>query len=143
MHRQPGARIPAGFHLAAGVDVAAHPVFGGEKSHKLHTGSAIEDVYGRVELGINPGRIGDQADPHTGKAGEAAVTENFDAGFDPGLRADGNQQRRRAKKVTKTVARQHSITIMKNPTYPTASCSQPAKKPGSIIERAMKAVHIA
>lgn len=42
--------------------------------------------------------------------------------------------------VTPTVTKQQAITIRKKWKYPTASCNSPATAPGSIMDRAMKAV---
>ena len=119
-------------------------MFGGIQRYQVDAGLGVEYVYGAAEPAVHPGRVGHQPHALAVEADVAVVPEDLDAGLDPGGSGTGyEEQRRRAKNVTDMVARQHIITIMKNPTYPTLSWSQPAKRPGTIIERAMKAVQIA
>ena len=47
------------------------------------------------------------------------------------------------KKVTMTVAMQHTITNQKKSVYPMASCIYPANMPGIIMLSAIKAVQMA
>ena len=119
MHGQAGALVPAGLDLAAGPDVAAHAVLWRVEGHELDVGRIVEDLDGGAELAVHPGGVGDQADALAFQAGEIAFPQDFDAGLDPGCgRGEGGyeEQRRRAKNVTNTVARQHTITTIKNPT---------------------------
>ena len=107
-------------------------MFGGVEGDELDFGGFEEDVDGGVQLAVDAGGVGDQADALAFQAGEMAVAEDFDAGFDAGPgggRRGGcggvvgggggagyEEQRRRAKKVTVMVARQHIMTTIKNPT---------------------------
>ena len=69
--------------------------------------------------------------------------QDFYSGFYLGSQVYSCGKRRRTKNVTQKVAMQHIITSIKNPTYPIASCKYPATRPGSIIDKAIKAVQMA
>ena len=120
MDGQAGGLVFARFHLASGPNVAAHAVLGGVKGNEVDV--LCEDIYGGTQLGIDPARIGEQADALALQAGEAAVAQDFYAGLDAGAGGNGHYKRRCAKKVTKKVAIQHIITRTKKPMYPSACC---------------------
>ncbi len=141
MHRKAGSRVFTGLHFAPGPDIAPHSVLRRIQGHKIHV--FAEYIDGRAKLPVNSARVGQQAHPLALQALEAAVAQNFYARLDLTECGKAYGKRRRTKKVTKKVARQHSITSIKNPTYPSASCKYPATSPGSIIERAMNAVQMA
>ena len=110
--------VDSGLHPAAGIDVATDAVLGCVQGHQIHVRSFEKYVHGGVETAVDSGRIGHQTDPASLEQRESAVPQDLDANLhlDFGVGAYGAQQRRRANQVTKTVARQHIITIIKNPT---------------------------
>ena len=116
MYGQPRALVHAGLHSAARINVTAHTMLGGVQGHKIHIRSLVEYVYGRVEPAVDSRRIGHQTDPQPFEQLETTIPEHLYSDFHAGARTDGSQQRRRANQVTETVAIQHIITIIKNPT---------------------------
>ena len=144
MHRQAGVRVFAGIDLAAGIHVPAHAMLGSVEGDQLHVGRLEKDVDRGTQFPVHAGGVGHQADPLALQACEMTFPEDLDARFDDGAdllrgRCGGSlgalgrgpgglgrggggtgrayeEQRRRAKNVTKTVARQHIITTIKNPT---------------------------
>ena len=116
VHGKPGALVHSGFDFPSGIYVPPDSMLGSIQGHQFHIVGRGKDVDGRIETAVDAGRVGHKSDAQPFEHREASVTEHFDARLDPCARAEGRQQRRRANQVTETVAIQHIITIMKNPT---------------------------
>ncbi len=79
--------------MVAGMDVAAHAVFGREQGREGHAGSFMEYVDGTFEVVVDAGWVGNKAHTFALQLCEAAVAEHFDAGFDFGLCRHGSRHR--------------------------------------------------
>ena len=113
---QAGGRVFRIGDVGAGIGVAPHPVLGGKELLQPDFRRVVQDVDGGTEVPVHAAGVGHQADTFADEAFEAAGLQHFDAGFHLRGRGEAQDKRRRASNVTETVAKQHIITIIKNPT---------------------------
>lgn len=115
MDGEPGGLISACLDFVSGPDVASDTVFGSEQGHKIDLWSFVEYLDAALQVAVNACRVCDEADLLAFQDTEIVIPEDFDSRLYLSSCVEADGKRRRADNVTNMVARQHIITVTKNP----------------------------